>query len=52
MKTLTKKFEKCKNPWKEECKKTDIEVYIFYKNKRVPICKKCWTKIAEKEINW
>jgi hypothetical protein len=48
--TLSKQVESCRNPWKEKCKKTDIEVYIYYKNKCIPICKKCWCKIAEKDI--
>ena len=47
------KEEKCKNPWKEEeCTSTDIEVYIWYKNKKVPICRECWVEIAENEIDW
>ena len=52
MTTVTKTIEKCNNPWKEKCKNPDIEVFIYYKNKRLPICKKCWRKIAEKDIEW
>jgi hypothetical protein len=52
MATLTKVAESCKNPWNGRCKNSDIEVYIYYKNKCVPICRKCWSKIAEKDIEW
>jgi hypothetical protein len=52
MATLTKAIENCKNPWKGKCKNTDIEVYIYYRNKRLPICRKCWGIIAEKDIEW
>ncbi|MBN1784823.1 MAG: hypothetical protein JW815_03715 [Candidatus Bathyarchaeota archaeon] len=52
MATLTKASEICKNPWNGKCKNSDIQVYIYYKNKRVPICRKCWSKIAEKDIEW
>ena len=50
--TLSQSSGNCKNPWKEQCKNSDIEVYIYYKNKRVPICRKCWTRIAEDDIEW
>jgi hypothetical protein len=52
MAALTKITEVCKNPWNGKCKNADIEVYIFYKNKRLPICRKCWSMIAEKDIDW
>ncbi|MEM2917431.1 MAG: hypothetical protein QXN63_03645 [Candidatus Bathyarchaeia archaeon] len=45
-------MEHCKNPWNGECKKIDIEVYVFYKGKQLPICKDCWREIAEKDIEW
>ncbi|MEA2089283.1 MAG: hypothetical protein U9O89_00775 [Thermoproteota archaeon] len=44
--------ERCRNPWKSECKNTDIELYILYKDERRPICRGCWAKIAEKELQW
>ena len=45
--------ERCKNPWKTECKNTDIEVYIIGKDeKRLPICKECWTEIAKSDHEW
>jgi hypothetical protein len=52
MTTISNTVEKCKNPLKEKCENTDIEVYIYYKNKCLPICRKCWGKIAEKDIEW
>ncbi|MCW4035298.1 MAG: hypothetical protein NWF03_08035 [Candidatus Bathyarchaeota archaeon] len=52
MATLSQTYEHCKNPWKKHCDSEDIEVYIYYKNKQVPICKKCWSKIVEKDIEW
>jgi hypothetical protein len=52
MKALTKAIENCKNPWNGKCRNTDIEVYIYYRNKRLPICRKCWRTIAEKDIEW
>ncbi len=44
--------EKCKNPWNCRCANNDIELYIYYKDRTLPICARCWTKIAEKEIEW
>jgi len=48
----SKLVENCKNPWNGECKNTDIEVYIYYKDKRLPICRDCWSTIAEDDIEW
>ena len=44
--------EHCKNPWNGKCKCTEIELYIIYDGKKIPICRKCWSEIAEKEIEW
>jgi hypothetical protein len=52
MATLSKTSETCKNPWSEKCKNSNIEVYIYYRNKRLPICRKCWKTIAAKDIEW
>lgn len=35
-----------------EMQKTDIEVFIVYKGDRLPICRRCWSKIAETKIEW
>jgi len=45
-------IEKCRNPWNGECESTDIEVYIYYKGRRLPICRDCWSDIAEKDLEW
>jgi len=44
--------ETCKNPWNGKCNNTNIELYIRYKDKMLPICKGCWNTIADKEIEW
>ncbi len=44
--------EKCKNPWNDKCVNSDIQLYIYYKDRALPICSRCWTKIADKEIEW
>ncbi len=43
---------KCQNPWNRKCKNKDIVVFIYYKNERTPICRECWSKIAEKDLEW
>lgn len=52
MATLSQSNENCKNPWKEQCKSNDIELYIFYKNQSIPICRNCWSNISESDIEW
>jgi hypothetical protein len=47
-----KAMERCKNPWHKECKGSDIEVYIQMKGEKLPICKRCWGKIADRELEW
>jgi len=44
--------ESCKNPWNGKCKNSNIEVYIQYKDLILPICRHCWSEIAEKDIEW
>jgi hypothetical protein len=46
------RMEHCKNPWKTSCKSGNIQLYIEFKGEKLPICKKCWSRIAEKDINW
>lgn len=43
---------RCRNPWNGECRNTDIEVTIYYKNRLLPICRECWRNIAEKDLTW
>ncbi|MBS7616343.1 hypothetical protein KEJ45_04010 [Candidatus Bathyarchaeota archaeon] len=45
-------MERCKNPWNKECKNENITVYIVVKGDKIPICKSCWNKIAEKDLEW
>ena len=44
--------EHCGNPWNGKCKKTEIQLYIFYKGRQVPICRECWRDIADKDLEW
>ena len=46
------KMERCKNPWNKECKNNDIEVYILVKGAKRPVCKRCWNKIADGNVEW
>jgi hypothetical protein len=45
-------MEHCKNPWKTSCKSGNIKLYIQFKGEKLPICKQCWSRIAEKELEW
>jgi len=42
----------CMNPWNPECRNTDIEVSIYYEGRMVPICRRCWEEIANKDVEW
>ena len=43
----------CLNPWNGSlCLNTDIEVYILYKDERLPICRRCWKEIGESSLEW
>ena len=44
--------EKCKNPWKEDCVETDIQLYILINKESLPICRLCWNKIADSQKEW
>jgi hypothetical protein len=46
------RVEHCRNPWNGRCRNTDIEVYILYKSSRLPICRCCWSKIANSNVEW
>ncbi len=46
------KGEKCSNPWRQDCGKTDIVLYIFYQGKQVPICHGCWNSISSIDTEW
>jgi len=42
----------CMNPWKKDCRNTDIELSIYYNGELLPICSECWREICEKNIEW
>ncbi|RLI37793.1 hypothetical protein DRO55_00500 [Candidatus Bathyarchaeota archaeon] len=43
---------RCRNPWNKECRNTDIVLSIYYNGELLPICRECWEKISEKNIEW
>jgi hypothetical protein len=45
-------MEHCKNPWKNKCGGENIKLYIMFKGEKLPICRQCWSSIAEKEVSW
>jgi hypothetical protein len=45
-------MEQCQNPWKDMCNSENIKLYIVVKGEKLPICKQCWTSIADKEMEW
>ena len=45
-------MERCRNPWHDVCRNSDIEVYIQIRGEKVPICRRCWGRIAEKDLEW
>ncbi len=42
----------CMNPWKPECRRTNIKLSIYYKGRFLPICEECWKEISKKNIEW
>jgi len=44
--------EYCQNPWNPICESPDIELYIVYEGRTIPICKSCWQKIAKTDLEW
>jgi len=43
----------CCNPFRKRCcRNADIEVFIFYKGEKLPICHSCWKKISKTEQGW
>ena len=49
---MSRLSESCRNPWNGNCRNSDIELYIYYKNKMLPICRHCWKQIADKDLEW
>ena len=48
--------EICENPFrKRKCENTDIQLYIIYKDHKLPVCRKCWIQLSEgryKDKEW
>ena len=44
--------ECCMNPWNGVCRSSDILLYIYYRGRRLPICRKCWMEIASSDAEW
>jgi hypothetical protein len=44
--------ENCKNPWKNTCQSENIKLYILVEGEKLPICKHCWSGIAEQKKEW
>ncbi len=42
----------CQNPWNPDCESPEIEVYIVFEKRRIPICRSCWRRISETDIEW
>jgi len=49
---MGRSVEHCRNPWNGRCKNTDIQLYIYYKGRQLPICKECWLEIADRDFQW
>lgn len=45
-------MERCRSPLEPGCKGTDIAVYIFWGGKTLPICQRCWSVIADSDLEW
>jgi len=45
-------LEHCKNPWNDNCKSENIKLYIVVKGEKLPICRQCWSSLAEKDMEW
>ncbi len=45
-------IEHCMNPWNGKCRNTDIQLYIFYRNRKRPICRSCWEEIVKQGYSW
>jgi len=43
---------RCRNPWKTRCSSTNIELSIYYDGEFLPICRRCWQEISERNLEW
>ena len=52
LKETNTEIEFCQNPWNSKCKSQDIELYVIYEGRTIPICETCWRKIAKSDLEW
>ncbi|MCL2173237.1 MAG: hypothetical protein LBH62_07250 [Nitrososphaerota archaeon] len=45
-------IEHCQNPWEDTCRQEQIKLYIQFKGVIIPICERCWSKIASQDAEW
>lgn len=45
-------MERCKNPWNGKCKNANIKLYIVFKGEKLPICRQCWSRMADRDLEW
>lgn len=44
--------EVCGSPLKEKCDGREIAVYIYLADGKIPVCRECWRRIAESDLEW
>lgn len=44
--------ERCRSPLNPRCGSRDIAVYIFYGGVKLPVCGRCWERIADSDLEW
>jgi len=49
---MVEDLEHCKNPWKNNCNSENIKLYIEIKGEKLPICRQCWSVIADQDLSW
>jgi hypothetical protein len=49
---MARALERCRNPWDGKCRNADIAIYISYKGEELPICSRCWRRIASMDVEW
>ncbi|MEM2098244.1 MAG: hypothetical protein QXU99_00650 [Candidatus Bathyarchaeia archaeon] len=45
-------LEHCKNPWNNKCVSEDIMLYILLRGEKLPVCRRCWSELADSEVYW
>lgn len=44
--------EVCRSPLNPDCGRRDIQVYILFGGRKLPVCGKCWEQIADSDLEW